>query len=122
VGSKIRTDEDTKDLVFIQILFRRKKNGQPVEATLDFLRYCDEETVFTAMEQRTVWHTSIMTIAATKGEVPKGVKPVGRLMARSTFVEEVAKRGFDIQIQIRSSSGDDQYLLTENQLAFRGHN
>jgi lysine 6-dehydrogenase len=104
---KIRADEDTKDLVFIHILFRGKKDGELVEATLDFLHYYDEETGFTAMEQGTGWHTSIMTIAAAKGEVPKGVIPVEGAMSGSTFVKEAAKRGFDIQIQTRPSSGDD---------------
>jgi lysine 6-dehydrogenase len=98
---KIRASEDTRDFVFVHILARGLKDDQEMEVQLDFVHYYDEETGFTAMEQGTGWHTSIITAAIARGEVPKGVIPVEHAMTGSTFVEQGALRGFNVQIQLR---------------------
>jgi lysine 6-dehydrogenase len=103
---QIRSDEDTKDLVFVHIIFRGKKDGQLAELHLDVLLYHDDETGFTAMEQGTGWHASIMTIAIAKGEIPKGVIPVEKAMSGSSFAERAAQRGFSIQIAEKPYSGE----------------
>ena len=98
---KIRASEETRDLVFVHILVKGLKDGQEQEVQLDFLHYYDEETGFTAMEQGTGWHTSIITAAIAKGEVPKGVIPVEKAMSGSTFVDHGSLRGFDVKVEIR---------------------
>ena len=97
----IRAADDTRDFVFVHILARGLKEGQEMEVRLDFLHYYDEKTGFTAMEQGTGWHTSIITAAIAKGEIPKGVIPVEKAMTGSRLVEQGALRGFDVRIQIR---------------------
>jgi lysine 6-dehydrogenase len=101
---QIRADADTKDLIFIHIIMRGKKDGEQSEVQLDFLHYYDEETGLTAMEQGTGWHTSIMAIAIAKGEIPTGVIPVEQAMSGSTFVDHATKRGFDLKLRTQSIS------------------
>ncbi len=101
---KIRASEDTRDFVFVHILARGLKDSQEMEVRLDFLHYYDEETGFTAMEQGTGWHTSIITAAIARGEIPQGVIPVEHAMSGSTFIDQAARRGFNVQIQLRPQS------------------
>ena len=70
-------------------------------ALVNLLHYFDEETGFTAMEQGTGWHASILTAAIARGEVEKGVIPVERAMSGKTFVDHAAKRGFDDTLEVR---------------------
>ena len=101
---KIRASDDTRDFVFVHILARGIKDGQDMEIQLDFLHHYDEKTGFTAMEQGTGWHTSIITAAIARGEIPRGVIPVEKAMTGSAFVHQASLRGFDVRIQLRSTS------------------
>jgi lysine 6-dehydrogenase len=101
---KIRASEDTRDFVLIHILARGFKDGKEMEVQLDFLHHYDEETGFTAMEQGTGWHTSIITAAIARGEIPRGVIPVERAMTGSAYVDQASQRGFDVGIQLRPCS------------------
>jgi lysine 6-dehydrogenase len=98
---KIRPSEDTRDFVFVHILVRGLKDDQEMEVQLDFHHAYDEETGFTAMEQGTGWHTSIITAAIAQGEIQKGVIPVEQAMSGSNFVKQASRRGFDVRIQLR---------------------
>jgi lysine 6-dehydrogenase len=97
----IRADLDTRDLIFIHIIARGLKNGQEMEVQVDLLHFFDDSTGFTAMEQGTGWHAAILTGAIARGEVPKGVIPVEKAMSGSAFVEQAAKRGFQVKRTIR---------------------
>jgi saccharopine dehydrogenase-like NADP-dependent oxidoreductase len=65
-----------------------------------YLEY-DDETNFTAMEQGTGWHAAILTEAAVMGKVEPGVIPLERAMTGEDFVAEAARRGFEIQLEVR---------------------
>lgn len=93
----IRAEPDTRDLIFIHILAKGLKQGRQAEVQVDLLHYYDEETGFTAMEQGTGWHASILTGAIARGEVPIGVIPVEKAMSGSKFVEHASKRGFQVK-------------------------
>jgi lysine 6-dehydrogenase len=101
---QIRADIDTRDLIFIHIIARGLKDGQEMEAQVDLLHFFDEETGFTAMEQGTGWHASILTAAIARGEVQKGVIPVEEAMSGTTFVEHAALRGFNVTVEVRPST------------------
>jgi lysine 6-dehydrogenase len=102
---QIRADPDTRDLILIHILARGQKNGRTHEVIVQLLHYYDEETGFTAMEQATGWHASIMTHAIARGEVRPGVVPVEDAMAGSAFVAQAAKRGFNVTIEQPAHTG-----------------
>jgi saccharopine dehydrogenase-like NADP-dependent oxidoreductase len=61
--------------------------------------FYDEKTGFTAMEQGTGWHASILTHAIARGAVPTGAVPLEKAMDGTTFVREASKRGFEIQVE-----------------------
>jgi lysine 6-dehydrogenase len=96
---QIRADPDTRDLILIHILARGLKNGQPHEVIVQLLHYYDEQTGFTAMEQATGWHASIMAHAIARGAVRRGIVPVEEAMSGSVFVDEAAKRGFKVRVE-----------------------
>ncbi|OGO17165.1 MAG: hypothetical protein A2Z14_05990 [Chloroflexi bacterium RBG_16_48_8] len=101
---KISASEETRDFVLVHILVRGLKEGKEVEVQLDFLHYYDDKTGFTAMEQGTGWHTSIIMAAIARGELPKGVVPVEHAMSGSAFINQASLRGFDVRIQLRPCS------------------
>jgi lysine 6-dehydrogenase len=98
---QIRADEDTHDLAIIRVLAKGTKSGSTAEAQVDLYLYYDEETGFTAMEQGTGWHASILTHAIAKGDVDPGAVPLERAMDGTTFVREAAKRGFEVQLTMK---------------------
>jgi lysine 6-dehydrogenase len=97
---QIRADEDTRDLAIIRVLAKGLKAGDPTEAQVDLFLYYDEKTGFTAMEQGTGWHASILTHAVAKGNIPPGAIALEKAMDGSTFVSEAAKRGFDVKLNM----------------------
>lgn len=99
--SQIRADEHTRDLAIIRVLAKGSKKGKPAEAQVDLFLYYDEHTGFTAMEQGTGWHASILTHAIARGEVAPGAIALEKAMNGTTFVREATKRGFDVQLTTR---------------------
>jgi lysine 6-dehydrogenase len=97
----IRADADTRDLAIIRILATGVHQGVETEAQVDLYLEYDEETNFTAMEQGTGWHAAILTEAAVMGKVEPGVIPVERAMMGEDFVAEAARRGFEVQLEVR---------------------
>lgn len=100
---QIRAAPDTRDIIVIRILATGRKAGQPAEVLVDLIHPYDETTGFTAMEQATGWHASILTIAIAGGGVRKGVVPVELAMSGRDFVAEAEKRGFRVNLQIKPS-------------------
>lgn len=101
---QIRADENIKDFIFIRVLAQGTKDGQEKESEVNLLHYFDEDTGFTAMEQGTGWHASILTAAIARGEIEKGVIPVEEAMSGKTFVDHAAKRGFVVAVDVREVS------------------
>ncbi len=97
----IRADADTRDLAIIRILATGVLQGVETEAQVDLYLEYDEETHFTAMEQGTGWHAAILTEAAVMGKIEHGVIPLEEAMTGEDFVAEAARRGFEIQLEIR---------------------
>ncbi|MFA9403843.1 MAG: saccharopine dehydrogenase family protein [Anaerolineales bacterium] len=98
----IRAEGDTRDLAIIRILATGVHQGVETEAQVDLYLEYDEETNFTAMEQGTGWHAAILAEAAVMGKVESGVIPVEGAMTGEDFVAEAARRGFDVQLEVRS--------------------
>ena len=98
---QIRAAPDTRDLALIRILARGRSGGKAAEAQVDLQLLYDEETGFTAMEQGTGWHASILTAAIAAGELQPGVIPVEKAMSGSDFVTRAALRGFRVELQVR---------------------
>jgi lysine 6-dehydrogenase len=94
----------TRDLFIIRVLAQGQKDGRRQDATVELIHYRDEATGFTAMEQGTGWHASILTAAIVAGRVPKGVIPVEQAMTGTAFVAEARKRGFDVRLDVRPRS------------------
>jgi len=101
---QIRGDENTRDLIIIRILATGMKNGRATEAWVDLIHYADPETGFTAMEQGTGWHASILAAAIAAGRVAKGVIPVEQAMTGKDFVAEGQRRGFRVDLRIGAAS------------------
>ncbi len=100
---QIRAAPDTRDVIVIRILATGRKGGRPTEVQVDLIHPYDETTGFTAMEQGTGWHASILTIAIAQGRVRKGVVPVEHAMSGKDFVAEAERRGFRVTVQVRES-------------------
>jgi lysine 6-dehydrogenase len=99
---QIRAAPETRDLILIRIVAKGTQAGRPAEVQVDLLHHYDEATRFSAMEQGTGWHASILTEAIAFGRVPPGVIPVEAAMSGSEFVEQARRRGFKIDVQVRS--------------------
>jgi lysine 6-dehydrogenase len=98
---QIRAEPETRDLIIIRIQAKGLKQGRETEVWVDLIHYHDTQTGFTAMEQATGWHASILTIAIAMGRVAKGVTPVERAMSGTDFVAQAVRRGFDVRLQVR---------------------
>lgn len=96
----IRAEADVRDVAIIRVLAKGKKDGMDVDAQVDLFLYYDEATGFTAMEQGTGWHAAILTIAIASGHITHGVIPLEKAMSGSDFVDEAAKRGFSVKLDL----------------------
>jgi lysine 6-dehydrogenase len=99
---QIRAEGDTRDVILIRILAKGTKGGRPAEVLVDLIHLYDEATGFSAMEQGTGWHAAILTEAIAFGQVSRGVVPVEDAMAGAAFVEQARRRGFAIEVNLRS--------------------
>ncbi|MGA9531844.1 MAG: saccharopine dehydrogenase C-terminal domain-containing protein [Anaerolineales bacterium] len=97
---QIRASADSRDFILIHIVAKGELQGAPATITVELVHSYDERTGFTAMEQATGWHAAIMTEAMANGRVPSGVVPVERALGGSAFVEQAAKRGFEVRRQV----------------------
>jgi lysine 6-dehydrogenase len=97
---QIRADSGTEDFILIHVLAKGARNGEETQVEVLLIHRYDEKTGFTAMEQATGWHAAIMTEAIAHDHVPSGVVPVERAMSGTVFVEQITRRGFDIDVSI----------------------
>ncbi|HMK08212.1 MAG TPA: saccharopine dehydrogenase C-terminal domain-containing protein [Anaerolineales bacterium] len=99
---QIRAAPEVRDLILIRIVASGKKGGRPAEARVDLIHRFDKATGFSAMEQGTGWHAAILTEAIAFGGVPHGVIPVESAMTGTAFAEQARRRGFAIEVVVRS--------------------
>ncbi len=99
---QIRAEAGEADLALIRTLATGTLDGKPAQAQVDLQLLYDEKTGFTAMEQGTGWHASIFTAAVAAGEVEPGVVPVELALTGEAFVQQAARRGFDIRRELRT--------------------
>jgi lysine 6-dehydrogenase len=91
---------DDRDLVVIRIRATGRKEGTRTEVVLDLLDFYDEETGFTAMERTTGWDAAIVAGMMARGQTPRGAVPVELAVPPALFVQELAKRGIQVQTKI----------------------
>ena len=97
IDPKIRATPEDKDIVIVRVLGKGMKDGKQAEFLLDLIDYYDEETGFTAMERTTGWDGAITAIMNAHGVTPRGANSVENAVPGDKFVEELKKRGFNIQ-------------------------
>lgn len=89
-----------RDVVVIRIRATGVKDGQPTDVILDLMDFYDEETGFTAMERTTGWDAAIVAGMMARGQTPKGAVPVEQAVPPGLFVQELARRGINVQTRI----------------------
>lgn len=97
---QIRADPDTRDFILIHIHAIGSLDGRPRRAVVQLYHTYDEGLRFTAMEQGTGWHASIVCQAIARGEIARGVIPIESAISGSRFVEEAGRRGFEITARV----------------------
>lgn len=99
------TFPDDKDVVVIRIRATGRKEGRATEIVLDLMDLYDEQTGFTAMERTTGWDAAIVAGMMARGQTPRGAVPVERAVPPALFVEELAKRGIQVQTKFAPLEG-----------------
>lgn len=99
---QIRADDDTRDFILIHIHAIGRKAGRPARSVVQLHHLYDEDTEFTAMEQGTGWHASIITQAIAGGGVNAGVIPIEDAMSGTEFVDRAGQRGFEIEARVEA--------------------
>jgi lysine 6-dehydrogenase len=94
------TFPEDRDLVVIRIRATGRKEGRRAEVVLDLLDFYDEETGFTAMERTTGWDGAIVAGMMARGQTPRGAVPVEVAVQPALFVQELAKRGIQVETKV----------------------
>jgi lysine 6-dehydrogenase len=96
------TFPEDRDVVVIRILARGKKDGKETEVILDLIDFYDEKTGFTAMERTTGWDGAIVAEMMARRQTPRGAVPVELAVPAGLFVEELARRGIEVQTTVHT--------------------
>ena len=91
---------DDKDVVVIRIRATGRRDGRRAEVVLDLMDFYDEKTGFSAMERTTGWDAAIVAGMMARGQTPRGAVPVELAVPPRLFVEELAKRGIQVQTKV----------------------
>ena len=94
------TYADDRDVVVIRIRATGRKEGRRAEVVLDLVDFYDEQTGFTAMERTTGWDGAIVAGMMARGQTPRGAVPVELAVPPALFVEELAKRGIQVETKV----------------------
>lgn len=100
VAKERLTFEDKRDLVVIQSVCRGTKDGQPKTLSYTILDYYDEATQFNAMSRMTGYPASIVAIMSARGQNQKGAIPLELAVPGDIFMQELKKRGIEINSSI----------------------
>ena len=100
---KITPEPPVYDVCLIRAQAVGRLNGSHSSCTLDFLETYDIKTGFTAMEQITGWHASIIAIIMAQDKLPKGAVPVELALRGKMFDHEITRRGWELKREIFTS-------------------
>jgi lysine 6-dehydrogenase len=103
LAPKITPEPPVYDVCLIRAQATGRLNGSHSSCTLDFLETYDIKTGFTAMEQITGWHASIIAIIAAQDKLPKGAVPVELALRGKMFDQEITRRGWELKREIFTS-------------------
>lgn len=96
MAERLRDDED-QDQVLVRATATGKKGGSEQEKRIQIHDFQDQDTAFSAMERMTGFPTSIIAIEIAKGNVEPGCIRYELAVPGTTVVEELKKRGIQIQ-------------------------
>ena len=94
------TFPEDRDVVVIRIRATGRKEGRRAEAVLNLVDFYDEGTGFTAMERTTGWDGAIVAGMMARGQTPRGAVPVELAVKPALFVQELAKRGIQVDTKV----------------------
>ena len=97
LAREIIPDSPVNDICLIRTRATGRHKGSPASCTLELQKTFDPATGFTAMEQLTGWHASIVAILAAQGKLSKGALPVELALRGKLFDREVIRRGWEIK-------------------------
>ncbi|MDH5458472.1 MAG: saccharopine dehydrogenase NADP-binding domain-containing protein [Nitrospinota bacterium] len=100
---KITPEPPVYDVCLIRTQAVGRLDGSHSACTLDFIETYDDKTGFTAMEQITGWHASIIAIIAAQDKLPKGAVPVELALRGKMFDYEITRRGWELKREIFTS-------------------
>jgi lysine 6-dehydrogenase len=103
LAPKITPEPPVYDVCLIRAQATGRLNGSHSSCTLDFLETYDIKTGFTAMEQITGWHASIIAIIMAQDKLPKGAVPVELALRGKMFDQEITRRGWELKREIFTS-------------------
>jgi len=103
LAPKITPEPPVYDVCLIRTQAIGRLNGSQASCTLDFLETYDIKTGFTAMEQLTGWHASMIAIIAAQDKLPKGAVPVELALRGKMFDREITRRGWELKREIFTS-------------------
>lgn len=103
LAPKITPEPPVYDVCLIRTQATGRLNGAYSSCTLDFIETYDIKTGFTAMEQITGWHASIIAIIAAQDKLPKGAVPVELALRGKMFDREITRRGWELKREIFTS-------------------
>src|SRR5262245_59273068 len=104
LGPKIYAKSGEADLVIVRVIGRGLKRGKERQVIVDLFDSYDPATGFTAMERTTGWHAAIMAGLIARGQTQRGGVPVELAVPAETFVGELRKRGFKLDVQTITQS------------------
>jgi lysine 6-dehydrogenase len=97
---KVTCPQD-KDLVIVRVKVTGEKDAREAEAIVQVIDKYDENTGFTAMERSTGWSAAIVAAMMAHGEIPHGSGGVEKMVPAKLFVDELIKRGINVEQEIR---------------------
>lgn len=93
---KIAFPED-EDVVVLRVLCSGETTqGRRVEARLEVIDFCDEQTGFRAMERTTGFPAAIVAHLMAAGQTPRGAVPLELAVDGTAFVKEWRRRGLPL--------------------------
>jgi lysine 6-dehydrogenase len=95
------TSSDVRDVAVMRTKSVGERGGTRAEAVIQLIDRYDEATGFTAMQRLTGWHASVVAILAVQGRIGAGAVPVELAVPGSVVADEMRRRGFTIEEQVR---------------------
>lgn len=96
------TKPDSADLVALRVVVSGTKDGKPKTFQWDLVDRYNPDTGISAMERTTGYSLAITGLMQARGQVKAlGVRTPDEAMPAEPYIEELRKRGIDIQEQVR---------------------